>query len=806
MENALEDSQQYEVISPEEMDALRKILRDVTSRIEATKRKLVLETKLRDAAQSINRLYPGKSRDSSSEKASNSPQRHRRSAVSKGSSHDLSGRSDGDIRESAIKCEELAQELWQYEKQEQDLQRRFLEHTAGILQMTHKGYLVKEPLHKDGDILRSLSNGHVSHDSAVDFGDQSNYRPYTGSEDMGWDFHEGPKVLSNSEWAQQTQMVIDVESRVEDLNERLRDLILELKPQKDDLPLRPRQLNDDPSNPAEILWGQVDFLERCIDTMNRLQTGKRKAYEESHLDTEEILEKLNSQLHDIMAKSNPEKASTYLPPPKISGESLQDQLDYLEGGLTAVSRRIEQLGEASQNSSQMLSMYDQRAGRYESVIGGLWDILVDAEQNVKQQDKDHDMGQSSTEEFSLQSFSVKVQAVLEQLMALQEQNEFLSKQIHQQRELNESGIAEKDAKIATLSTDIEQAQVKTDVLSKEAESYRDELLTIATELEAVKQADMLREQQKQTDETEALNAERQARKEIEGRMLTELSSKQAIISQIELELQNLRNDTTSAHLQSKLEIAEQNLHRLYTQHEEVKERAAVMEVDALTLRSDLEEKTFLSARALEQAKMHETELARLQTELTVAKAELDSAHGTRAERAAEISINPALQKEIEGLTGKNMALTQEIAALKASHASGGVGSSDLQARIKTLQRELNDTIGDYEAMTRANLEFDKEREQLENVVDSLRDRIEDLEGQLSDERVQLLGIKSLGSSGSRDSVVGGNTSTMVLKNEFKKMMRETRAEYAKAMRVSLLCTSCSLRLTELSLGGTRRPT
>ena len=803
METALDDSQQYEVISPEEMDALKKVLQNVKSRIEGTKRKLVLETKLRDAAQSINRLHPGKSRESSLDNVSMSPKKHRRSAISKGSNYDLLGKSDNDVRESTRKCEELAQELWQLEKQEQDLQRRFLEHTAGILQMTHKGYLVKEPLHNDG-IIRSLSNGHLSQDSAVDFGDQSNYHPYTGSEDMGWDVHEGPKILSSPEYAQQTQMVIDVENKVEDLNERLRDMILELKPPKEDLPIPPRELNDDPSNPTEILWGQVEFLEKCIDIFNHLHASRRRGLEDSNLDTEEVLEKLNSQLHNIMAKSNPEEASTYIPPPKASGESLQDQLDYLEGGLAAINRRIQQLGEASQNSSQMLSMYDQRAERYESVIGGLWDILMDSEQNARQKDDGQGSVQLPVEDFSLQAFSIKVQALHEQSIALKEQEEILYKQLQQQRELNENEITEKDAKITHLSTDVEQAHLKIDALGKEVISHREELVVVAAELAAAKQADILREQQKQADENEALNAERQARKEAEQHMFTDLSSKQDIITQLELQLQQLQSDTAQADLRTKLETAEQSLHRLNAQHEETKERAAVMEVNALTLRSDLEEKTSAATKAQEQTKKQEAEMARLQTELTVAQAELDSAHGTRTQRAAEIPVDPSVQEDIENLTGKNMALTQELAALRTSHTSNGSGSSDFQARMNTLQRELNDTISDYEAMTKASFEFDKEREQLENLVDSLRDRIEDLEGQLSDERVQMLGVKSLGGSGSRDSVIGGSTSTMVLKNEFKKMMRETRAEYAKAMRVSRisLCCTCVWKPAEPSF--TRR--
>jgi hypothetical protein len=100
--------------------------------------------------------------------------------------------------------------------------------------------------------------------------------------------------------------------------------------------------------------------------------------------------------------------------------------------------------------------------------------------------------------------------------------------------------------------------------------------------------------------------------------------------------------------------------------------------------------------------------------------------------------------------------------------------------MRTLKKELEETIEEYEQMTKASIEWEKEREQLESTIDKLRDERENLEAQLSDERVRWLGMKSPGVDGAAQP---GATSTTVLKNEFKKMMRDTRAENAKALRV-----------------------
>ena len=143
------------------------------------------------------------------------------------------------------------------------------------------------------------------------------------------------------------------------------------------------------------------------------------------------------------------------------------------------------------------------------------------------------------------------------------------------------------------------------------------------------------------------------------------------------------------------------------------------------------------------------------------KEALDSPHGSRAQRAAE--------------------------------AAGE--TPELRARITTLQQELADTIGDYEAMTRASIEFEKERETLETTVDGLRDRIASLEATLAEERIQALAGKSpTGPAGA------AGTSAAVLKGEFRKMMRETRTEHSKALKVRLWRTQPEHSLTKFVVG------
>ena len=127
-----------------------------------------------------------------------------------------------------------------------------------------------------------------------------------------------------------------------------------------------------------------------------------------------------------------------------------------------------------------------------------------------------------------------------------------------------------------------------------------------------------------------------------------------------------------------------------------------------------------------------------------------------------------------------MDLTSQIATLKSVQMNNANSASmGAHERIQVLERELRETIEDYEELTKQSIEFEKERDKLENMIDTYRDRCDTLETQLGDERIQNLGI--------RDGMTIENTSITVLKSEFKKMMRETRADSIKALRVSWLC-------------------
>lgn len=711
METAIGDSEQYMLLSFEELDELKKEISVLVTRIDATRRKLAVENKIRDAANSLNRLNSSASRESMIDGfGRSSSKRQRKSLISRTSGSDLLSKTNDELVASNKKCEDLSQELWGLERRTQELQRRFLEHTAGVLRMTHKGFLEKDIPAPNAESTNGNLDGFTSNHFlglGHEFDDASFYRSLDGFLEPGDNSGNGNAA---SAFAQQTEFILEIERKLWDLNRRLRDSIAQASAGGQMLPAPPSPYGESEiQQDREVaIDEQVNYLEKGLDTIQRSQVDTLQGYKQSAYATEDKLEDLNTQLRGIIVQSSQDPDSECPRPPDVTGRRPDEQMIYLGNGLDILERSVQQLKSDHQASSMRSIAHEERVGEYQTVLQDLWQS-IDGDQ----------------ENFSLQNLSASVQSLYTQVTSLQEQKDILNRQIQQQRELNSTSDLEKDAYIEKLTAELEKA--KHDIEA----TVRDNI-----------------------QESNALSAQLETSTEEKEQLLAELKDKLVKVSSLEAQLQTVRE--------------EQEQHS----------------VTAKELESGLEAKAAEAEKARTELQNFEGEMVRLQTELTVAKAELDGAYGTRAQRAAEVASHPAVQKEVEELNERNAAMSDELAGLRTQHEEASSRNAEMQHRVQILQNELSETIGEYEVMTKSSIEFEKEREILENTVDGLRDRIEALETQISDEKVQALAVKCPGCSGSSESMGARSTSTAVLKSEFKKLMRETRAENMRALRVS----------------------
>lgn len=806
VETALGDSKEFEILSQEEVDDLKKQCRILAQRIEQTRQSLTIQTKYRDAANSMAKLYMS----SDKKKSFDGQDGTRRSIFGHARNRsDSVKEADQERVASEKKCEDLALELWNLEKRLMDDHSRLLKHTAGILQMTHKGpkkvSKEQEGAQQQGipgspESMYTYSNARNSVDQFNDeffFDERSLYRAADRLDGFGIMGRDDLSSQSTGPSKDLMQMISNTEQKLEDLNSRLREVIIRANPDRETTYSAPPRKGASLDSGA-TLQSHLEYLERGIVTIDQ-ENGAQSArvQQQSEAAMEQTLQELNNGVRNILLTYNPSRPE----PPQLTGNGLNDQLRYFQDIIGAVATELSSASSTATKSAGNQGNLEQM----ETVMMGLWELIQSGEQDQRQRKADRrrtrtaqnmpddeddspDDDSELNENFTLQGFSSMVQWLYSQATRLKDQKKVLQRQIKQQRELNSKSDETKDAEMAQKVEELRRTQDLLTRTEANAHDVRRQLSDMMEKLEDQNNQHLMREQARSVGESatvkqaqeelnrsnlklqqieQELNARTQAIRQVED----ELDSRNRTIADLEEKLQDMKDDQAigNAELQSKIAGSESKIASL------TQELAAAATAKALTEQSFEEKQKAIDAKEKEMEDMN-MEIAELRTEVTIARAELDGAYGSRAQRAAQVAANPAIQKEIDTLTQRNASLAAEIAVLQ----NKATVNPESDAKMATLKKELEETIEEFEQMTKASIEWEKERESLEGTIDTLRDERESLEAQLRDEKVRWLGMTSPSHDG---TMVPATTSTTVLRNEFKKMMRDTRAESLKALRV-----------------------
>ena len=857
VETALGDAKDYEILAPEEVDDLKKQIKMLTQRISQTRQNLALQSKYRDAAISMTKLYspPGKK---------GSGQEKRRSLL--GHKKDSSDAADVERIASERKCEELATELYQLEKRLMEPQKRMLKHTAGILQMTHKGpKKSKIPPSQPGGMPGSPDSMYAYHKrnssaeppSEDNFSDERSFYKTAGQLDLynGVKDIDGPSNTQPSK--EHMQMISKTEQRLEELNKKLRQTIIMSSSDepKFDRPPSRKSVQGKSDKAGDTLHSHLEYLEKGLAKLEEGAGQSSKKNKDSEAAMEETLDELNREIRNVLLPYDSNRPE----PPKLSGTGLEQQLLYFQDAVNAVEMELARAANVSSRNIGNQENIDQM----ETVLIGLWDMVQAGQQEiankkqqrlqkelatgVKEEVSSDDEEDDPNEPFSLQAFSSKFRWLYSQATTLKEQKKVLQRQIKQQRELNNKSDATKDA-------EIEQKMHELNLKDQEIVAVRQQLVEAKAQLAQAK-ADLEDAEQAHAESSNSRESDELTQQALSD----ELAHRNRLLAVTERELQSLKEERNknAGQSQDRLIAAETKIADLTIElavAQEAQTRVAANEAKIAELQSQLassskakdsnlveaesriaeltahlaeaasaqqviiqekervvndrnkaqkEAAFFESERdAALQAKEAEMEnlqieIARLQTEVTIARAELDGAYGSRAQRAAEVAANPAIQKEIDDLSRKNKDLTAQLGTLQNQTAS----SASTDAKVEEVKKELKEVLEEYETMTKSSIEWEREREGLESTVDRLREELELLEEKLGEEKVRWLGVKSPSMGGGNGDQSPGATSTGVLKAEFKKMMRDMRAESLRNLRVSILLfflfASLSLRFLSL---------
>ncbi|KAI1076571.1 Up-regulated during septation-domain-containing protein [Whalleya microplaca] len=778
-ETALSDSKQFEILSQEEVDDLKKQCQVLNQRIEQTRANLAIQSKYRDAAISMSRLYSPSRADGK-----------RRSLLGNRHSGTNDAAREAEVELHAIqkKCEELASELWALEKRVMEPQRRLLEHTAGILQFTHRSTkksttpTPKVPLVNgipaSPESMYTTSNGRDSMDfldDGVFFDEASLYRSFDQPEAFGGralpsaieiplkspvrgqnkqlaEESEKLREENNELQAQvnelrgqssdQWRLISSTENKLENLNGQLRELIVRADPARNS---NYRAAPSGRAEPGDLIGSHLDYLEKGLVAITGNQSGSGSP------EVTRKIQEVNLQIQDMLVRTVPS-----YPPPPDSNMGVSEHLGYLWDSLQAIEDELRRAVDMSIANATGGPDTEQS----ESVLIGLWDMIQSgyadirqrkqarrkarAEKGLEPDEEDMSDGESLDfdEAYSLPAFSAKIQWLYSQATKLKEQKAVLKRQIKQQRDLNSKSDSEKDEALKTKMEELEESRGQLFLAEKETDTVRTQLSDALEELERV--------QNGRSEESTAID-------EARG-MLKERNAK---IASLEAE---------SKDIQARLAAAEANMKATAAQLREANDAKSASD-------KALEEKEKEMKAKEEELGQMTGMFAELKMEATLAKAELDSAYGSRKERAAEAA---------------------------ALHNSGE--SAKINSRVETLERELSATAQDLTDVVKQSLASEKrigeleaeldrargERAQLRDERDRLRDAAGDLEERLQADIARLrrdkeqmqdeLDRERLRSPMPPPLSPGGSKTTSYLTDSYRVGLRAERKKYEEQLR------------------------
>lgn len=583
--------------------------------------------------------------------------------------------------------------------------------------------------------------------------------------------------------AGQLKAMSDAEMKLEALNRKLRDVVMAFNPEK----------NGEFDNPeaaagsGETLASQLDYMEKSLDVAveeQKLHAAEAVATASSLGRAEASLEHANERVQVLarQAQLMLQKMNSDQSPP--ADGSLDEQLEYVENALQTAGSELQRAVEASASAASRKQEIEQ----VDAILMGLWEIIQTGCAEMEQQraarrqnrtlgqdggDDEDDLSSSemdgyTSEPYSLQAFSTKVQWLYTQVTSLREQKYILQRQIKQQRELNNRSESEKDRELMAKTEELRQAHVLLDEAEQAARDAQDQLDRVLADMDTL---------QKTTAANEAASASsaKAVQEQLKERT-ARVASLEADVREAQSRLAAAEADKASA--QSRLDeaasaraAAQAELAALQTQLASTAEAAAAAEASVAKLREELKAKD-------EELDRMNTMVIELKTEVAIAKAELDGAYGSRKQRAAEAAAAAAAQSAPSETEER---LSNEVAQLRAE--------------LENTLRDLEDTAREAVAAEREKIDLEGRlddalavRADLEAELAALQDRFDREVGRLQDQLdAERLRVSSAASVASAAAGAGASRAgATMLSERFRATMKEERRRFQEELRVSCL--------------------
>ncbi|KXH52277.1 involucrin repeat protein [Colletotrichum nymphaeae SA-01] len=785
-ETALTDSKQYRILSQEEVDGLKKQIQSLSLRVEQTRTNLAIQTKYRDAAVSMAKLY-------------SQPEAGKRRSLM-GSNRNSTGESlreaEAERQASEKRVDDLSNELRSLEQRLVESQRGLLEHTAGILQLTHKAS--KKPVNQipaqlmngipgSPESLYTYSNGRNSlevgdpFDEDGLFQDLSNISPPRGkprvapldipskapSREQDTQLREEAEKLreenaklraqadalnslreENSqlqaqtdalsgeidslkkENAQRLQSVSDAERKLTTYNQTLRDVIINFNPAKNGGFREPPLLVvEGPANPGATLGSQFEYLEAGLSTVRQEQelqgqsTGSLQDAEAAAAQASIALTQAEGRLEDVNQKMRDLLVGVDPSYPEVPDSGIDAQFEWLQSALTVVEEEMKK----NASKSAVKKQDDEQA---EVVLMGLWEIIQTGFASIQQQKADRrrtriEQGRSDNDDDMSGDEAVDTSEPYS-LSAFSTKVQWLYSQATSLKEQK-----------SVLKRQIKQQRE----LNNKSDSQKDEeLKTKQDQLEQLRSAQMRAEEEKALELTLKQDQLDQLRSLLE-RSEEEVAEAQEKLAKAQKEAEvatttRMANESSSAKSQDEIRERDAKIASLEASSKEAQTTLASLNTNVQDMNSKLskanEEVALLTTRlagAEKAAVEKQQEVAAKDKEVKEKEEEIERFNMMIVELKTELTI---AQAELDGAYGSRKERANQAAAVKST-----VEVTQLKAEVDRLKEELASTLKELENITAETINAEREKFEVETKLDDALAVKSSLEGEISSLKDQL---------------------------------------------------------------------
>ncbi|KAG9296867.1 hypothetical protein G9A89_006822 [Geosiphon pyriformis] len=801
---AMIDSQDYEILSLEDVEELKKEHALLTNRMGALTSKLALESKIREAANSLARLHVSNKR--------------------------VSRQATDHLSQANRKVDQLATELWKLDQRANDIQRRLLSHmsavlTLGIRKLEEKqtqppiqvplildnGYsgidnLYNEIMGVDKSANAELVNKVANLETSLQNVHHTLAEARVSIKRKEKEIEELKLKVDDGAAEARERTIAELRTELEEVGSRLDIVLRKHKAAKKDIfsDDNEEDLSDDSDsinsyNRLSTMTTATQHLQKeqyrnisknLTDLEKSLQEYQFRIYKldqdliAARNNAEEDAQTLQSNLnHIIQEKENAireaenernnyeflERKVIDLEHQVRNGQNLEEKVRVLE------HRQSLDKGMGQKRNADLESKLSNVTKEYELAINSLKELFTNMPKKID------DNLENKT--FTLDTFISHVRGIgdenavlLDTVSRLQTRLDCVQKEMKDSEEqgklkkllkTTQSELEEAKAKLNNLELKAQNANAVLSSSSDKEAELRDEITQLREELEAIKRKVRKYEATlKRQSVIEFVEGGNSIKDEFQQQLATQeqeyeaqLKEKDGLISNLRSVLETITTERDNAKITlQELEEMLRSKSRTLDQREVTISKLEgdivnfKVELAELKTASDVREKKTPSIRSSSSNSTPNS------SEVTAIKAQFDNAH-------EELS---ALRKEKQELEAE---LQQLKEAFRNAQLQFSTREEALENRTDVIQNELDGILREFDRLTRNFLDFDSERHKLQANMDKLSKHCEQLENELSDER-----IKNLGSENKEP------VTTATLRKEFRHMMADLRADHAKAMQ------------------------